>query len=177
MTSTYFILKTHPEVINPIQILKLDPSIYNNQVSLEMYKKTSELVVGYFDSGPDVEICDVLEMPVWLISDQVKRLFHLYESSMAFKGVQVFSIYPEDNTSPLYWWPYIEPVECLSEKTQKYENGTLKELVLKSAPVLQRHIFRVSGLLEHRVIVSLPVAESLLRRGLIGIGLEPVKFE
>jgi len=177
MILDYYVLNTHSEVTNPIKILKLDPSIYNDQASYDEYKKASELVVGYFENGPDVEICDVLETPTFLISDEVKRLFHLYEPSMEFKGIQVFSIYPEDNTSPLYWWPYIESIDCLSEKTSKYENGMLKEMILKPESIINKHIFRVYGLLETRVIISLPVAESLLRRGLIGIGLEPVKFE
>ena len=66
-------------------------------------------------------------------------------------------------------------VDCLHESAEKYDNGMLKELVLDKRKLEGFHIFRVAGLLEYKVIITLPVAESLLRRRLYGIGLRKVK--
>ena len=51
----------------------------------------------------------------------------------------------------------------------------LKELVWDKKKIKGLDIFRVAGLLEYKVIVSLPVTESLLRRRLYGIGLQRIK--
>ena len=34
----------------------------------------------------------------------------------------------DDDEAPLYWWPYIPRVECLSDQTTKYPTGMLEHL-------------------------------------------------
>ena len=68
-----------------------------------------------------------------------------------------------------------EMIECLHESSKKYTNGTIEELVLERKKIGEKQIFRVTPLLEYKVIISLPVAESLLRRRFYGIGLKRVK--
>lgn len=50
-----------------------------------------------------------------------------------------------------------------------------KKLILDADAVSDRYCFRVGGILEQRIIVALPVAESILRRCLYGVDLEPVE--
>ncbi len=49
------------------------------------------------------EVCDILTEPTFLISDKIKRLFSLYDKSISFKAIQVFSTAPENKRAPLYW--------------------------------------------------------------------------
>lgn len=55
--------------------------------------------------------------------------------------------------------------------TQTYDNGMLKKLVLDESRTGGLNVFRVRGLLEYKVMVSLPLAESILRRRFYGIEL------
>ena len=132
--------------------------------------------MAYFQNSPQVEILDVLEEPAFLVSDGVKRVFVLYEPQMPFRALQVFSLNQEDRTAPLYWLPWIPEMECLSRKSETYDNGMLKKLVLSLDVPLEHEIFRVAGLIEHKVIVSMAVAESMLRRRQSGFRLVPVPF-
>ena len=91
--------------------------------------------------------------------------------------MQLFANNLEDNTAPLYWLPYIEPVSCLGKESRKYTNGMLEKLVLdREALIDGRSVFRVADILEYKIILSLPVAESMIRRQMTGITFEPVAF-
>ena len=88
----YFELITDPEVSNPIQLQKIDRQQYKNGLSEEEFQAVPELKVAYFQNNPQTEILDVLEAPAFLISDEVKRVFELYEPQMPFRALQVFSM-------------------------------------------------------------------------------------
>ena len=172
----YFELITDPEVSNPIQLQKIDRQQYKNGLSEEEFQAVPELKVAYFQNNPQTEILDVLEEPAFLVSDGVKRVFELYEPQMQFRALQVFSMDQEDGTAPLYWLPWIPEIECLSWKSETYDNGMLKKLVLNLDVAFEHEIFRVAGLIEHKVIVSMAVAESMLRRKQCGFRFVPVPF-
>ena len=155
----YFELTADREIANPIRLLKVDGEVYKNGISEEEFKGIPPLSVGYFENLPERELYDVLQEPAFLISDRVKRLVSLYEPMMEFKGI-----------------PVLIPVDCLSSKAKIYDNGMIEELVLDEAKSDKHHIFRVGGILEHKILVSLPLAESMLRRRISGISFVPVRF-
>lgn len=173
----YFELIADHDLSNPVQIQKINTRIYQNGISKEEFDVIKRLQVAYFDHSEQTEICDVLWEPAFMVSDALRRVFLLYEPEMEFRGVQLFANNLEDNTAPLYWLPYIEPVSCLGKESRKYTNGMLEKLVLdREAPMNGRSIFRVADILEYKIILSLPVAESMIRRQMTGIAFEPVVF-
>ncbi len=171
----YFELSQERAVENPIEVMNLDRNIYTYQMKEKEYEKLETLKVAYYSGREYEEVCDILTEPTFLISDKIKRLFSLYDKSISFKAIQVFSTAPENKRAPLYWVAKFEMIECLHESSKKYTNGTIEELVLERKKIGEKQIFRVMPLLEYKVIISLPVAESLLRRRFYGIGLKKVK--
>lgn len=172
----YFELIVDPSISNPIRIQHMDGSIYKNNATREEFDAAPNMIVGYFDNSPQIEIYDLLGQPAFLVSDNLKRIFALYDPDMPFKGIRVYANNLEDNESPLYWWPYIPPVECLSGQATKYPTGMLEHFVLDRRAIHNESIFRVGGILENKVIISLSVAESMIRRKMTGFTLEPVHF-
>lgn len=171
----YFELYQSDKVENPVQLLGLDGSHYSYAMKETEFASLDKLKVAYYSGRDTEEMCDILKEPTYLISNEIKRLFELYDKKIDYKGVQLFSTASENTTSPLYWVAGFSEVECLHESAEKYGNGMLKELVLDKRKLQGLDIFRVAGLLEYKVIITLPVAESLLRRRLYGIGLRRVK--
>ncbi len=161
----YFELSQERAVENPIEVMNLDRNIYTYQMKEKEYEKLETLKVAYYSGREYEEVCDILTEPTFLISDK----------SISFKAIQVFSTAPENKRAPLYWVAKFEMIECLHESSKKYTNGTIEELVLERKKIGEKQIFRVTPLLEYKVIISLPVAESLLRRRFYGIGLKRVK--
>ena len=172
----YFELIVDPMISNPIQIQHVDTSTYRNNATKEEFNVVPKMTVGYFDNSPQIEVYDLLGQPVFLLSDHLKRLFALYDPNMQFKGIQVYANDLEDDESPLYWWPYIPFIDCLSDQTTKYPTGMLERLVLDRSALHGENIFRVGDILENEVVISLSVAESMIRRKMTGFTLKPILF-
>lgn len=173
----YFVLTQSKRVIHPIKIYALDSSIYKYSMTLEQMEKLDDLRVAYFEHTNGVEMSDILVAPTFLITTPIKKVFSLYDEAMRFKGVQLFTTDEEDQTAPLYWVPLCKEIACIHRDTSKYDNGLVKTLVLDEQAIHGESIFKVKGLVESKIIITLPVAESLLRRKLYGIGLEKVEVK
>lgn len=172
----YFWLKPDAALSNPIQIFHF---AVEGPVTTGMTidpKKIPKHQVAYFEYSPQLEICDVLFRPTLLIENAVKRLWGLYEPQMKFKSVQVFANDPEKDVSPLYWSPVLKVVDCMDEKTSFYSNGMIENLVVRLRSLQAHQILQVAGLVENVTLVSLPVAESMLRRFTTGYDLVPVNL-
>lgn len=171
----YFELYQSETVENAAELKDLDSSRYSYAMKEEEFAALDQLKVAYYSGRETEEMCDILKEPAYLISNEIKRLFELYDTNMEFKGIQLFSTARGNTASPLYWAAGFPMLDCLHESAVKYDNGMIKELILDKKQIKGSDIFRVAGLLEHKVIVTLPVAEGLLRRRLYGIGLRRVK--
>lgn len=171
----YFELFQSKGVVKAIQILNLDKKEYTYQLNGDRFHALAKLKVGYYSGFFDEEPCDILKEPTFMVSDITKKLFALYEPEIEWKAIQIFPLSDACMDHPLYWVPYFPALECLHPTAKIYTNGMVERLVLAAEHCAQRSIFRVEGLLEYKVVISLPVAESLLRRRLYGIGLKKVE--
>lgn len=172
----YFWLKPDSTLSNPIQIFHFaveEPVAPGMTIDP---KKIPKHQVAYFEYSPQLEICDVIFQPTLLIEDTVKRLWGLYEPQLRFKGVQVFANDPKIDVSPLYWSPMVRTLDCIDAKAKTYPNGMLEHLAVQFRSIQAHHIFKVKGLLEQVIVISLPVAESMLKRAQTGFELVPVEL-
>ncbi len=173
----YFELRQSTKVENALEIMGLDREKYCYTMTKENFEALDKLKVAYFSGREFEEICDVLISPTFLISDRMKKLLELYEKQSQYKGVQIFPTAEESRQFPLYWVPCFPEVDCLHKNTVMLDNGMVKRLVLDARKLGKYHIFRLPGLLEYKVIVSLPVAESILRRRLYGVEFQKIEVK
>ena len=172
----YFQIKQDKKLSNPIQIFHFAVEgdyTEGKPIDSAIIPKQQ---VAYFEYSPQVEMCDVLFQPTLLIENSIKKLWRLYEPQMKFKGVQVFANDPNFKIAPIYWCQVDTPVACMIEATEQYPDKTMKQLAIQFRAVQGRHIFQVAGLSEPVVVVSLPVAESMLKRSAIGFELQAVEL-
>lgn len=172
----YLELKVSNQLVNPIHIVGLPPERYTPHLTTEESNVLDDLVVGYFENKEGVELPDIVNKPCFMIANDMKKIWQLYVPHMTFKGVQVFSIDEEDRTAPLYWVPVCEEVKCLHPSTRLYDYGGIEELVLEKDAIQDKAIFKIGDCKEYKIIISLAVAESLLRRGFYGLAFEQVKM-
>lgn len=173
----YFELCQSKAVENPIVIMKLDKEKYCYAMREEDFAALDKLKVAWFSGREVEELCDILTEPTFLVSDRMKKILQLYEQKLPFKGVQLFATAEESKQYPLYWVPCFPVLDCLHEETKRYDNGMLQRLVLDKRKIQQQPVFRIGGLLEYKVAVSLPVAESILRRRPYGVGLQRIEVK
>lgn len=167
----YYHLYLSDLVKNPIRIKELD--ILAATSPFDSYENLS---VHYFDYVEnETEITCILTSPIFLISKEVKDLFSLYNTSMKFKGIQLFTTKKDEAITPLYYIPDIPKVDCLDKKVRINPNGTINTILLDYHKMKGDPIFRLDHLAQQVIVVNEDVAESLLRRNLFGIGLTKVE--
>lgn len=67
-------------------------------------------------------------------------------------------------------------IDCLAEEASFYPNGMLENLAVRLKSIQAHQIVQVAGPVEDVTLVSLPVAESMLRRFTTGYDLFPVNL-
>ena len=130
--------------------------------------------LGYYEKHYK-EQTELLVSPVFMVSEKMKKIMQLYEAEIYWKGVQLFAI--EDHTPLLYYAADVPKVKCLHNSVRVNPNGTINEVVLDSKSLPDKDIFAIDGLVETRIMISLRVAESLLRRDIYGLGLKKVGIQ
>lgn len=172
----YFLLKQSSNVVNPIQIIELDMEKYVPSMTHQQFRELENVAIGYFYYKPECEYPDVINSPTIMVSDMIHKVLAMYDQNISFKTIQVFPDKPEyvKKESRTYWIYDCVMEDCLHPESQIMPNGEIKNIILDQKRMKNRDIFRVKGMLDNRIIISLPVAESILRRCPYGIELEKV---
>lgn len=112
---------------------------------------------------------------VFMVQEDVKKVFSLYLPDAEYRH---FCILDKANMVYKYYYvPQLDLIDCLSnESKSNLDKSVFDKIVLKKEEIVSRDIFRVSNINTTMVIVSLAVAESLLRRDVFGIRLFNVQL-
>lgn len=171
----YFLVNQSEQLINPLVIDGLDPQYYKYNISDKDWERIPNVIVAYFKNSPYVESSEVLNAPTLLIGNKMKELFALYDNTLEFKAIQVFSDKIEDRMGFLYWVLKCKEVDCLHESCKVYPNGMVEEIRLEHSKLPKEPIFKIGSIVQNTLVVSFPVAESILRRNWLGVGLKEIE--
>ncbi|GLB25127.1 hypothetical protein LXJ15735_13680 [Lacrimispora xylanolytica] len=116
---------------------------------------------------------DFIQSPVYLVSDQVKKVFDVYEDDMVFKTVTI--AHKERETIWVYHHLLLERLDAFAEETEFYTNGSIKRLILDPEKIGDHKVFLLNDKRFPNPLISLEVAESLLRRNVMGIIFKEVE--
>ncbi|MCH1624647.1 hypothetical protein [Fredinandcohnia quinoae] len=163
----YFILRQDQSITNPIIPLAtseaFDDDFVYSSVFAEVVEKENALYLDYLDK------------PERIVSNDMKELFAKYEDDLDFTAIVFTDV--KKGTQRLYWLLDIVRKNCISHETTFTPDGLIKELVIDPKKVELDCIFQVDTIKESFTIVNLDVAESMLRRSLLGFQLQRVRLE
>ncbi|MGG4213885.1 DUF1629 domain-containing protein [Paenibacillus sp. FSL L8-0638] len=163
----YYVLLEDTRILHKIQ-----PSSLPRNTSFEEFPPVQVLDMTIPVHG---EFSDWLSVSTTLLSNPMKRILEKYNVQARFK--RVYLINRKDNQSALYWMPHAPAMDVLSSYAEFDIQGQyIKRLVLDHEKVKGNHFFTVQGIREPFFIISIEVAESLLRRNLSGFRLQPVEL-
>ncbi|OOM11723.1 hypothetical protein [Clostridium saccharobutylicum] len=169
----YFVLKQDRNLENAIEI-----EGFNNSQKMTLLKADED---KYKDStnvpvhGNENSIYpDLIQAPVLIISDELHKLFKLYEHTIVYK-IAVFSDLKRKKQK-VYRLVLPELLDALSDKSVFFKNGWIDKIVLDDEKIGDYNIFQIKAGVDYYFIVSLDVVESMLKRGLfVGIKFEEVE--
>lgn len=118
---------------------------------------------------------DLIEAPLPLLSTRIKEIFCGFENRIQCNCAILSD--KDLRKQEVYWLFALERVECLSNDTEFYPNGTLKKLVLDERRIGKHTVFRVKGILEKQIVIRFDVVESILRRPVMGVQLKKIECQ
>ncbi|BCZ45184.1 hypothetical protein psyc5s11_12510 [Clostridium gelidum] len=171
----YFVLKQDRNLENAIEI-----EDFNNSQKMillkedeEKYKDCTNVPIKGKNSGI---YPDFIQAPVLLISDDLHKIFKLYENTIIYK-IAVFTNL-ELKKQKVYRLVLPELLDALSEKAIYFKNGWIDKIVLDSKKIGDYNIFQIKAGVDYYFIVSLDVVESMLKRGTFtGVKFEEVEVK
>lgn len=132
---------------------------------------TNLSVIGKADAiYPDLYLA-----PLPMVSEKLKDIFQMYETNLIYKTVVFTNL--EQKTQKVYRLMLTPIIEGLSEKTEYYKNNWEKHLVLKEKSLNGQQVFHLKTSLTNYLVVSLDVAESILKRGCQGLWFEEIEVD
>jgi hypothetical protein len=151
--------------------------------SIQEKVEKEEEVVLYYEGEEQIGMPILSVQGYIFVEDHLKKILTLYEEDKGFK--QVLLLNPKEKESKKYWLCQMEPLDCYGKSTKFGVGGRgVQELVLAEPLVKEKDVFIVSMLkgsnnpyITKRLIVSLRVCESILRRHMVGIEYKKVETE
>lgn len=141
-------------------------------VSIGNASRIRDVNVAFSAVQGHVDFVDVLDRQLFLVSGGVKSVFAVYEPSMVFKDVCVLNNRTDEYA--VYHLPLFPEVKCLSPQADVTPDRSFVRRLVLEPPPPHRGVYKVAGLLTDVVVVRLDMAESLLRRSVGKLCMEPV---
>lgn len=116
---------------------------------------------------------DVLEEPLYMVSQKVREVLELYDESAIYKTVSMLNM--PRNKRTWYYVLLVDRIECLHRDTEFYPDKSIKRLVLDREKIGKKTIFKIQGIGPAYVVVTIDIVESLLRRGCYGVRFTKVE--
>lgn len=172
----YFIIKQDHRISNCVEPIGITQVIKKEMLTEEGMKELEnyDLQFQVLEKSTN-NFLDFIEKPIPLISDTLKRIMNKYEPQMSFVPVVLVEL--SELRQELYWLIIPPTIDCLSEKTEFFPDGTVKQLVIKEDLAEPYTIFKVNGIKEDYLIINIALAESILRREFKGVQLKKVKTD
>lgn len=162
--------------ISPVQPVIADIEKYPYKVTKEAFEKMSDNYIGYYILKENYEIPEILNHPTFMVQSELRRVISLYDDGIQWKNV---TLLPDDlsaakERAEVYHVPFLKKIDCIHKDSIIYDNGSIEKLVLESAKLQPLDIFQIDNLLANKIVVSLRMAESIMRRNCYGIRFEKV---
>lgn len=162
----YFIMEQDKRIRNKIRFRDIESSTCG-EFKPEEFEKIQDITVLFMYGNEDSIYPDVIDTPVFMISDSLKKLLEAYDAEVLYRRVVLNQ--RKDGIQKNYWLLLTEKIACLDESSEHYPNGWDKSIVLNRDKIGTRRVFKVEGVHTPRVFVHLDVSESILRREFKGI--------
>ncbi len=168
----YFELEQDKRIRNRFRFRDIESAV-RGEFEPEEFGQVQDISVLFTLGDRDSIYPDVVDAPVFLVSDLLKKLLSAYDPEVLYRRVVLNQV--GEKRQKKYWLLLTEKIDCLDESSEWYPNGWDKRIVLNRQRIGRRRVFKADGIFTPRVFVNLEVSESILRREFEGVALRPVE--
>lgn len=176
LSMQYFIIMQDNRYKYSPRIDNFNSFIFKKKFSPALAHTIDDINVVFSQNEHALDNIDFINSQICLVSEAMKEVFSLCESSLKYKVFCILNNKREQNF--LYYAPIIRHIDCLSNNSITSPDLTyVKKLVLVQSKIGNACIFKVKNLVSDIVIIRLDVAECLLRNNITGFTLSRVEVE
>lgn len=106
----------------------------------------------------------LLESPVYIISDKMKKLFEIYQNKTLYRPCALGLL--ETKTIKVYWLMQPRIIDCLEERIKDNILYSDQDIVLCRAKIGYNKVFQIDTKVGNYLVIDEEVLESLLRDGI-----------
>ena len=141
------------------------------------YPKLPERELFFVEKSENIIFTDIILFPFLLISPLVREVIQMYREVCFYR--EIILLDQQSGLSKIYYLPVLDETKSIQLVKKQYKNEVCQ---LKFEPAnnrevfIDRNLFWVRDAKKRHTIISLDMAESLIRRNVIGLGLQEVKL-
>lgn len=170
----YFILLNNEENRMPA-VVNWYGKINLRNINRESYTKLPQFTLLDMKVGSHSSYSDLITQPFLLVSKGARAVIHLYDNTIPYKTTVLFDL--EKGESAVYYLPILEKVDCISVKSEfNMDKSVIKKLIMDEYKIVDRPFFILDGVSTNYYVIRMDLAESLLERNAIGIGLNNIEL-
>lgn len=168
----YYIMSQDKRISNGIAFKEISTS-ETFEVGEEFRGKIKKNLVLHMKDTGHTAYAEMLETPFIMVSENLCKVIQMYDEESEFTNILLASQMGKPALD--YKVALIERMDCLHENTEFYKDHSVKKLILDKQKIGDRQIFKIKGISPHYVVVSMNIAESILRRSIYGVRLEEIR--
>lgn len=173
----YFQVQDTPELKYAPKLKNWYGSFDVRDICLDKFPQLPEMQLFIIEPSQKTQFTDIILFPFLLVSPMVQEVIKMYRERCFFRTVILLDQLNQE--SRMYYLPVLDETSDIHLKRIEYKNGKR----LSDAQVaggerlnLDRHLFWVRDSNKRHIILSMDMAESLIRRGVTGLGLGEVEL-
>jgi len=167
--------------LNPIckapNIIRGSNEISKRDITLSRWKTIKKRTLLHIESDENTLHTGLITMPFLLFEEEVYKTVSKYDPRMPSRQIILLDV--KNNISCLYYLPILPRVDCISLKCELSNANTkfVDTPIIIYEKIRGNHIFWLEKFNSDLPVISLDLAESILRRNTMGIKLIPVELE
>ncbi len=173
----YFEIQDSPELKYAPQLKDWYGKFDVRDIRIETFPKLPDIQLFMVEPVENIMFTDIILFPFLLVSPMVHEVINMYRERCFFRKVILLD--QKNRDSRLYYMPVLDETSDLQLQRIKYTKGIqiLETSNIKGEMIkLDRNLFWVRDTKKRHIIISLDMAESLIRRGITGLGLCEVQL-
>lgn len=177
MIMKYFEIQDSPELKCAPQLKDWYGKFDVRDIRLDRYPKLPDMQLFIVEPSENLVFTDIVLFPFLLVSPTVKKVIEMYRERCFFRNIILLD--QKRKESKLYHLPVLDETSEIQLRNIRYQNGTCipDEKKIQGQPIeLNRNLFWVCDSVKRHTVLSLDMAESLIRRGITGLGLCETKL-
>jgi len=171
----FFVLIDSPDLKYSPKLTEWHKRIDVRNIRIDKYPKLAEQELFIIKSEEKVIFTDIILFPFLLVTPMVKDVIEMYGDTCFFRKIILLD--QVHQKSELYYLPILDETDKIQLALKNYdENGQSSntKTFTNNSFTINKNIFWVRDSMKKHTVISLDLAESLLRRNVVGLGIQEV---